>query len=177
MVETSTEGRANFVCDTAGRTLIVHVRGEIDHHTAVSIRAGIDAILYEKRPERLMIDLSAVGFMDSSGLGLIMGRLAVMKELGGELTVSDPTREVLSIMRLAGMERMVRVVYTDGREPPAEAREEVPEISRRTSTSRARRRAAVPSRSGSAPAETVAPKVTAARTSPRRSSKPKETQS
>lgn len=119
MVHTSMGGRAEFICDTAGAALIVYVRGEIDHHTAVNIRGGIDTVLYEKRPERLILDLSAVGFMDSSGLGLIMGRLAVMRDLGGEMTVANPSREVMAIMALAGMERILRVEYTEGHEPPS----------------------------------------------------------
>ena len=65
--------RAEFLCDTAGSILSIRVRGEIDHHTASAIRQGIDATLFEKRPKKLLLDLSAVSFMDSSGLGLIMG--------------------------------------------------------------------------------------------------------
>ena len=117
--------RAEFLCDTAGSILSIRIRGEIDHHTAVSIRQGIDAALFEKRPKKLILDLSAVGFMDSSGLGLIMGRYSVMKELGGEMVVWNPSPETRSIITLAGMERMVRIEYpadSGGRAltPPAE---------------------------------------------------------
>lgn len=110
-------GRAEYLCDQAGDTLLIYVRGEIDHHTAVAIRQGIDATLFEKHPQKLILDLSAVGFMDSSGLGLIMGRLSVMRELGGELTVANPSREVQSILSLAGMERMVHIQYPEGQAP------------------------------------------------------------
>ncbi len=122
--------RASFVCDTAGSLMTVRIRGEIDHHTAVSIRQGIDALLYERRPRKLMLDLSAVSFMDSSGLGLIMGRFSVIRELGGELVVWNPSRETQSILRLAGMERMVKIEYPQGAESPAEA---APPVRRRTS--------------------------------------------
>ena len=106
--------RAEFLCDTAGSILSVRVRGEIDHHTAAGIRQGIDAALFEKRPKKLILDLSAVSFMDSSGLGLIMGRYSVMKELGGEMIVWNPSPETRSILTLAGMERMVRIEYPEG---------------------------------------------------------------
>ena len=109
--------RAEFLCDTAGSILTVHVRGEIDHHTAASIRQGIDATLFEKRPKTLILDLSAVSFMDSSGLGLIMGRYSVMKELGGEMAVWNPSRETRAILSLAGMERLVRIEYPAGETP------------------------------------------------------------
>ena len=109
--------RAEFLCDTAGSILSVRIRGEIDHHTAAGIRQGIDRVLFERRPKRLILDLSAVSFMDSSGLGLIMGRFSVMKELGGEMTVWNPSRETRSILTLAGMERLVRIEYPSGTSP------------------------------------------------------------
>ncbi len=109
--------RADFVCDWGGGQLAVRIRGEIDHHTAVEVRQGIDTLLFERRPRRLLLDLSAVSFMDSSGLGLIMGRLSVMRELGGELVVWNPSREVLRIVTLAGMERLVRIEYPSDRAP------------------------------------------------------------
>lgn len=113
--------RASFLCDTAGETLTVYIRGEIDHHTAVKVRNGIDAVLFEKRPARLILDLSEVGFMDSSGLGLIMGRLSVMRSLNGAMCLRDPSRETETILSLAGMERLISVEYTRERpEPPAQ---------------------------------------------------------
>ena len=111
--------RAEFLFDTAGSILSIRVRGEIDHHTAAAIRQGIDATLFEKRPSKLILDLSAVSFMDSSGLGLIMGRYSVMKELGGDMTVWNPSPETRAILTLAGMERLVKILYPEGDEPPA----------------------------------------------------------
>ncbi|MBE6693830.1 MAG: STAS domain-containing protein [Ruminococcaceae bacterium] len=106
--------KADLVCDTAGEQMLVRVRGEIDHHTAADIRNGIDGALFEKRPRRLIMDMSAVTFMDSSGLGLIMGRLSVIRELGGELVVQDPSEAISRIIALAGMERAIDIRYTGG---------------------------------------------------------------
>lgn len=105
--------QASFLCDAVGTTVTVYIRGEIDHHTAVSIRNGIDGMLFEKRPEKLILDLSGVSFMDSSGLGLIMGRLSVMKSLGGEMILQQPSRETRTMLQLAGMERLLSIVYTE----------------------------------------------------------------
>ena len=126
--------RAEFLCDTAGSILSIHIRGEIDHHTAASIRQGIDATLFEKRPAKLILDLSAVSFMDSSGLGLIMGRYSVMKELDGEMIVWNPSRETRSILTLAGMERLVRIEYPSDSRPEEGSRATT--AHRRTSPSR-----------------------------------------
>ena len=92
--------------------LIIRVGGEIDHHSAVSVRLEMDEKILAMRPARVLLELSAVDFMDSSGLGLIMGRFALVKKYGGELCVLDPSPAVMKIMRLAGMERMVTVLKT-----------------------------------------------------------------
>ena len=93
-------------------TLVVHVGGEIDHHSAVAVRTEIDGRILEARRERVLLELSEVEFMDSSGLGLIMGRLALVKKYGGTLSVLDPSPAVQRILRLAGMERMLTVLRT-----------------------------------------------------------------
>ena len=104
--------RASFLCDTVGHVMTIYIRGEIDHHTAVSVRNRIDALLFEKRPGKMIMDLSEVGFMDSSGLGLIMGRLSVIRSFGGDMILQNPSRETRAILSLAGMERLIRIEYT-----------------------------------------------------------------
>ena len=95
-----------------GETLVVHVGGEIDHHSAVRVRTEIDARIIAERPSRVLLELSAVDFMDSSGLGLIMGRLALVRKCGGTLAVLDPSPAVMKMINLAGMERMVSILKT-----------------------------------------------------------------
>lgn len=94
---------------TSNKETVVFLSGEIDHHNAAFLRMGIDKLIHQTRPLRLVIDLSSIRFMDSSGLGLIMGRLALMKNLGGELILRDPSESILRICRLAGMERIVKI--------------------------------------------------------------------
>ena len=89
--------------------LAIVLCGEIDHHSAVSIRSEIDALIYEERPRRVTLDMSGIDFMDSSGLGLIMGRYALMQKIGGELTLSYPNERILKILRLAGLERIIKI--------------------------------------------------------------------
>ena len=95
-----------------GDTLVVRVGGEIDHHGAVAVRTGIDRRLAADRPARVLLELSSVDFMDRSGLGLIMGRFALVKQYGGTLAVLDPSPAVMKIMKLAGMERMISILRT-----------------------------------------------------------------
>ena len=92
--------------------LTVSVGGEIDHHGAVPLRDGIDALIWENRPKHLYLDMSGVEFMDSSGLGLIMGRYELMRELGGDVTVRDPAPCVDRMLRLTGFDRRVKIELT-----------------------------------------------------------------
>ncbi len=92
-----------------GDMLVVHIGGEIDHHGAVSVRSGIDDVIATQRPAKVCLELSGVSFMDSSGLGLIMGRFALVKRYGGSLAVLDPSPAVQKMIKLAGMERMISI--------------------------------------------------------------------
>ena len=98
-----------FVATVQDGNLEFVLRGEIDHHSAVEIRTEMDARILEERPKKTVMDLSGIEFMDSSGLGLIMGRFALMQRLGGELTLRNPNERLVRIFELAGLERMVRI--------------------------------------------------------------------
>ncbi len=89
--------------------LEVKLMGEIDHHSAVNVRSEIDGLIFELRPKKVVLDLSEISFMDSSGLGLIMGRYALIKDFGGTLSLRAPTVAVMKILSLAGMERMIKI--------------------------------------------------------------------
>lgn len=103
---------AQFTCQKREDALVVQVRGEIDHHSAVAVRTELDEKITAERPSRVILELSAVDFMDSSGLGLIMGRYALVKRYGGTLAVLDPSPAVVKILKLAGMERRVSILRT-----------------------------------------------------------------
>lgn len=110
--------KPGFDSEFTGTALKIKLRGEIDHHSAAAVRAAIDDMIKSKRPCELIIDMSAVDFMDSSGLGLIMGRYNTMKEIGGSVTVADPTPATEKIMNLAGLERIIKIKKTAKRTAP-----------------------------------------------------------
>ena len=95
--------------NAAANEMTVCITGEVDHHGAVSIRGDIDRLIFERRPSRLIMDLSRVDFMDSSGLGLIMGRYSVMSKLGGQMLLLDPCPRVSKIIALSGLDRMIKI--------------------------------------------------------------------
>ena len=86
---------------------------EIDHHSALAVRQQIDQAVCASHPRVLRIDASGVDFMDSSGLGLLMGRLALMKKLGGRMVLYRPTLGAIRMVHLAGMERLIVIEKED----------------------------------------------------------------
>ena len=67
--------------------LTAYLEGEIDHDAAVVMRRQLDASVQTVKPRILCLDFASVGFMDSSGVGLVMGRYRTMKLLGGSLRI------------------------------------------------------------------------------------------
>lgn len=94
-------------CD--GGTLIARLSGELDHHGAVAVRSLIDSQIMQHKPKKTVLELSGLDFMDSSGIGLIMGRYALIERLGGEFSVLSPNERILKIFKLAGLERLVKI--------------------------------------------------------------------
>ena len=91
------------------RLLCVYLTGEIDHHGAVFLREELDTLILRERPARLVLQLARIEFMDSAGLGLLMGRYRLMEELGGTMVIAEPNERVMKILRLCGMERFFEI--------------------------------------------------------------------
>ncbi len=94
-------------------TLRFTLTGEIDHHSAAAVREKMDEDIFFHRPKVTVIVLGNLDFMDSSGLGLILGRYAKMKDLGGKLILEDPTPAIEKILRLAGVEKRIEIRKSD----------------------------------------------------------------
>lgn len=90
-------------------TAIAVLNGEIDHHNAKDIRQQLDKYIISAQPKELAIDFSNISFMDSSGIGLIMGRYKLMHECGGSLIVRNPQTYIKRVMKLSGIERLVHI--------------------------------------------------------------------
>lgn len=97
----------NVTITKQAENLIATLMGEIDHHSAVRVRVKIDEALYLYMPKTLVMDIGSVAFMDSSGLGLIMGRFAKAKEIGATLVVKNPSLRAKKMLALAGLEKLI----------------------------------------------------------------------
>lgn len=80
--------------------------GEIDHHTAAAMREDIDAAAVAQQPKILRLDFEDVTFMDSSAVGLVMGRYRLLQGWQGRLEVTNLSERDYKMMRLAGMQAL-----------------------------------------------------------------------
>ncbi len=98
----------NVTVEASGSVIIAYLIGEIDHHTAGEVRDKIDSAIQFKKPNHLIIDFRNVTFMDSSGIGLVMGRYRLMKSISSQTTleIKNVTPQTKKIMELAGLGRL-----------------------------------------------------------------------
>lgn len=87
-------------------TLTAYLSGEIDHHTAKPAREEIDEAATRAHPQEMLLDFKDVTFMDSSGIGLVMGRYALMQDLGGKVSAVNVPPQICKVMRLAGLDKL-----------------------------------------------------------------------
>lgn len=88
--------------------LIVRPKGEIDHHSSYDIRNRIDRAVFKGGIKTLIFDFNNVSFMDSSGIGLLMGRYKLMQAVGGTVCVFGMSDRLKRLMEMSGMEKIIK---------------------------------------------------------------------
>lgn len=102
--------------------LTAFLSGEIDHHRAKELRETIDFAVREQYPLTLILDFRRVTFMDSSGIGLIMGRSHLLEEYGGTLEIHNPSPQIRKVLRISGADRLAVIrSYTESMKHPVPA--------------------------------------------------------
>ena len=90
-----------------GTTLIVKLKGEIDQSCAARLRIEIDRKIQENHIKNLVLDFGNVSFMDSSGIGVILGRYKQIKALGGKTMIIRPQPQVDKVLELSGLKKLM----------------------------------------------------------------------
>lgn len=94
---------ATVTFSAADDLLYAYLTGEIDHDAAQNLRIQLDDALLTRTPRTLVLDLGGVGFMDSSGVGLILGRQRCARSLGGTLRIQHAPEQLRRVLQLAGI--------------------------------------------------------------------------
>ena len=89
------------------KALKVFITEEIDHHTASIIRTRLDYEVSRFRPKKVIINLEKVKFMDSAGIGLIIGRFKVVKSYDGVLEIENASEKLMKIFEMAGLPKII----------------------------------------------------------------------
>ena len=84
-------------------TVTALLTGEIDHHGAGKVRDTIDDSLRRTCPRMLVLDFGGVEFMDSSGIGVVLGRYRLMQDMGGKLALRNLPPHIRRVMQVAGI--------------------------------------------------------------------------
>ncbi len=89
-----------------GEVVTAYLSGELDHHSAAAFRSEIDTAVELNMPALLVLDFTGINFMDSSGIGLVMGRYRNLSRRGAKLHISGASSQIYKVMKLAGIERL-----------------------------------------------------------------------
>jgi len=93
-----------------GNILIVSVDGEIDHHSSETIRSKVDDGLATAGVKHLVFDFSRVNFMNSSGIGMLLGRYKNVARLGGKVWIASVNDTVRRILDMSGVLKLIPAV-------------------------------------------------------------------
>ncbi|MCI5970853.1 MAG: anti-sigma F factor antagonist [Oscillospiraceae bacterium] len=98
-----------IIFQTKEKTLIVKLIGELDHHVAGGVKERIDKKITSGAIKNLIFDFSALSFMDSSGIGVVIGRYKLIKSLGGSTVIVSNAKSIDRLLNIAGIKKIISV--------------------------------------------------------------------
>lgn len=96
-------------------SLTVFLSGEIDHCASEKLREGIEILIERNHPQILILDFKDVSFMDSSGVGMLIGRYKTMSARGGKVYAMHLSSSVCRLYKMAGLHRIIPSMEAEGR--------------------------------------------------------------
>lgn len=90
-----------------GARVIVRLCGELDHHSASTVRNTLDLMLRDLTVREMQLDMTQVIFMDSAGLGVVLGRYKTLAARGGKMIVSGVRSSIDRIFRMSGLYALI----------------------------------------------------------------------
>lgn len=93
--------------------LLIRLRGELDHHTAEELREKVSEKLEQNNVHHIVLNLGQLTFMDSSGLGVILGRYKQIKNVGGEMIVCAISPPVKRLFDMSGLFKIIRLEQSE----------------------------------------------------------------
>lgn len=91
------------------KALLVKVQGELDHHMAAKIKEEVDNKMRSSNAINVIFDFSDLTFMDSSGIGVIMGRYKKVRTLGGRVIACGVNAQILRILEMSAVDKIIKL--------------------------------------------------------------------
>ena len=96
--------------DELDNCLYIQITEEIDHHSTQIIRRKMDNEITRFMPRKVVFDFSKVSFMDSAGIGLIMGRYKKVIMLGGVAEITNTSKSIEKVLEMSGITRIIPII-------------------------------------------------------------------
>ncbi len=90
-------------------TLYVKLMGDLDHHGTVKLRNELDQLILREERGEVVLDLGGISFMDSSGIGFLLGRYKLVKQQGGNLSAVQVKKPLMRIFKMSGITKIIQV--------------------------------------------------------------------
>lgn len=97
-----------------GTCLIIAVPPELDHHNAEAVNTGADRILERQNIHQIVFDFQKTEFMDSSGIGVIMGRYHNVNLIGGYISAIHVNERINKLLHLSGVYKLITISEEKG---------------------------------------------------------------
>lgn len=91
------------------KVLVVSLSGELDHHTAKDVKNLIEEVIKNRGVVNLVFDFTNLTFMDSSGIGVVIGRYKLVRSMGGKVTIVSPARNVSKLLSMSGINKIIEI--------------------------------------------------------------------
>ncbi len=95
--------------DVTNNNLIIRIDGDIDHHTCEEIRNKVDQEISRRNPKNIIFDMKNVNFMDSSGIGVIIGRYKLIMNSGGITAMINVKPQIKRVYEICGLKKIIPI--------------------------------------------------------------------
>ncbi len=95
-----------------GTTLVIRIMEDMDHHSAQYLRQKIDSEIIKATVKNIIFDFSKVNFMDSSGIGIVVGRYKNIQKLNGKAAIVNANPKIMQIFEMSGVLKIIPA-YSD----------------------------------------------------------------
>jgi stage II sporulation protein AA (anti-sigma F factor antagonist) len=96
-----------------GKVLVVLLTGELDHHTAPIVRDVLEKEMAKDDTRHMLLNMKQLTFMDSSGIGMILGRYKQLLQKGGKMGICDIPPSIHRLLEMSGLFKIMMISDTE----------------------------------------------------------------